>query len=924
MRLWLHGTLIVNIVILVAFLGYGAFAAHSSATLLHAEITKNTRDLAGAIAARSAGDLLTESYDTLEDGLRRQVLMRGVEELAVTDLEGRILAHVRLGKSNKAEPVYESLGQHVDVGHALQASNQRLVEFAPIELDGKLGWVRAVAGLESLQTRKSEIYSETLLAALLSALLTSALLVPALLRTGRSLDRCARFAGELVHQRGTTIAPSTRIAEIASLEASLNEVSQALTRQHLDLQDSESRKRAVLQATLDSLITFDANGRIVDWNQAAERNFGYLRDEVLGQQLCETILPAATRAVQKAGLCELQQQCMAGDAMAINRRIEITARRRDDSEFPVELSIVPFDLGDERYFLASLQDISERKALEAEQQRTASELRDTVSELMAIQAALDQHAIVSIADLDGTILDVNDKFCEVSGYSRGEVIGQNHRIVKSGLHDQPFYEDMWTTIAQGRVWHGEIVNRAKSGELYWVTSTIVPILDEHGVPSRYISVRTDITAQKRTERQLELSRRALEQSVDRYRTAEEALADARARELAIGNQIQRTLLSGEVEDSTGTFCVAVHTDPSTGIDGDFYEFFSHRPGCYDVVIGDVMGKGVTAALIGAAVKQQLSRVLARRLADPAVAGTLPQPAELMNDLHAAVTPRLIELESFVTLAYLRFELDHHRIIHVGAGHPSAILAGHDGITLLAGDNLPLGVMEEETYRQHETPIQPGDTIFLYSDGLTEARNPQGEEFGTERLGQLVAALNDGKVPASMIVQAVRKAAREFEEGCTVKDDRTCIALRQNELCSVIHAPVALELPWDLAELSTLRAAVDDAARAAGLSDDARDALILASFEAATNVIRHGSERPCEDTTLQCNIEEDRDALHVTLYYLGPPFVPDHDLEPDFSGESESGFGLFIIRSCVDDVVYDAPGPGVCRIRMTKNKGGADA
>jgi PAS domain S-box-containing protein len=113
--------------------------------------------------------------------------------------------------------------------------------------------------------------------------------------------------------------------------------------------------------------------------------------------------------------------------------------------------------------------------------------------------ALDEHAIVSITDATGRIVHVNDMFCRVSGYSRFELVGSTHRVVKSGEHPPEFYEEIWETICSGRVWHGVIKNRRKNGDTYWVSSTIFPVLDEQGLPQRYISIRTDISRQKQLE-----------------------------------------------------------------------------------------------------------------------------------------------------------------------------------------------------------------------------------------------------------------------------------------------------------------------------------------------------------------------------------------------------------------------------------------
>ena len=123
-------------------------------------------------------------------------------------------------------------------------------------------------------------------------------------------------------------------------------------------------------------------------------------------------------------------------------------------------------------------------------------------ELATQKFALDQHAIVSITDTAGTILYANDRFCDISGYAREELLGRNHRIINSGTHPTEMFRDMWQTISLGKVWRGEVCNRARNGDLYWVNATIVPLLNATGEPERHIAIRTDITDRKRIEAQL--------------------------------------------------------------------------------------------------------------------------------------------------------------------------------------------------------------------------------------------------------------------------------------------------------------------------------------------------------------------------------------------------------------------------------------
>ncbi len=268
-------------------------------------------------------------------------------------------------------------------------------------------------------------------------------------------------------------------------------------------------------------------------------------------------------------------------------------------------------------------------------------------------------------------------------------------------------------------------------------------------------------------------------SSDRYEQLLE-LAERRDREVLLAARIQRSLLCDQTPVKRHGVHVHGTTLPSEAVDGDFYAHFSVFDGSVDVMLGDVMGKGVGAALLAAGTRLGFLRATADLLRFGTGERRPPGPGEVVRKAHTRVFDDLYRLNRFVTLAYARFDSTRARLSFVDCGNPPAIIyrSATGDCRYLKGRNCPLGFFRDEMPAVIDIPIERDDLILYFSDGLSEAVNEHGEQFGVDRVAELMIANAD--LEGAELTALMTRKLREFTGSDSLDDDLTTIAVRVGE------------------------------------------------------------------------------------------------------------------------------------------------
>jgi len=343
---------------------------------------------------------------------------------------------------------------------------------------------------------------------------------------------------------------------------------------------------------------------------------------------------------------------------------------------------------------------------------------------------------VIITNRRGVIEYVNPAFEETTGYSANEALGRTPSLLKSGLHDEQFYKELWALITAGKPFRGIVINRKKSGQLYWSAQTISSIIDENGEITHFVSVLKDVTLLRKQQEQ------------EFY--------------LQIAHEVQQrlnnTVASLPGFDIAGTVCSATLTG------GDYFDFIVQPDGCLCVAVGDVSGHGFGAALVMAE-----TRAYVRSYA------TLESDmCAILSRVNNALVPDLAGGQH-VTLLLARLDPRNRLVEYASAGHIPCYLLRPSGEIghVMESTGLPLGLFAGSQFCSSPAiPLDYGETLVLLTDGVTEAANNGEAQFGADRALEFIKCHLQNS--AAELVQGIHEAVRAFTGGGPPSDDITSV------------------------------------------------------------------------------------------------------------------------------------------------------
>jgi PAS domain S-box-containing protein len=346
---------------------------------------------------------------------------------------------------------------------------------------------------------------------------------------------------------------------------------------------------------------------------------------------------------------------------------------------------------------------------------------------------------VILTDTQGVIEYVNPAFEATSGYGRDEAVGKTPRILKSGLHDAEFYRQMWAQFAQGLPFKGMVINRKKTGELYWAQQTITSMRDKSGRLTHFVSVSQDITELRQKQEQ--------------------------EFQLQLARDVQLRLYAAPPVVSGFDIGASAHPADETG--GDYFDFIFMADGSLVIAVADAKGHGFSSALVMALTRAYVRCFAAMQMELDELLARVNQM--LLQDLNHG---------DFVTLFLARLDASHRTVSYASAGHVPGLILLNSGDVKCTLDSTgpPLGLFSASKFSLRQPiSLDPGEIAVFLTDGVTEATTPDGHQFGTQRVLDKIRALSHD--PASTIADGIYHATRAFVQGDLQDDDITSVVIK---------------------------------------------------------------------------------------------------------------------------------------------------
>ena len=521
---------------LLLFLGavLGVFYPYQFSRQVEAELEHSAMMM--QVAAQTVADsAVIGDYDTIERTLRRIIGSPTLGSASFIDTRGGLLTATQPKSNEITAPAWLSAAVATKLGDINEV----------ISVGGKdYGVLRLKFAIDKV-AQELWLMGKISLGIAFGVLLAGAALIHV------PLKRWLGNFDRVLYREAEILSGNLAVTDLLDSDApeEIRRAFDILNRAAHRLSSQREEASVTLSAINDGVLTMDGSYRVRYVNPAALRLLGRSEDSLIGQDIrlqIPSALPEGKNHADRAALqidlaredgnrvvLDASLSALVADGVersgyvltfrdvtqqqALNLRLREELDNRQRALESLRQVLDSFHVGN-----SAGTDVGADDNLDALVNRVVALVREREQgrlELDNQKFALDQHAIVSITDTEGNITYANDAFCAISGFERAELLGLNHRVINGGFHSPAFFEHLWLTIARGKVWRGEIRNRHRSGAVYWVSATIVPLLGADGRPAQYIAIRTDITKRKAIESQLEEQLRFVEVLLESSPTA---------------------------------------------------------------------------------------------------------------------------------------------------------------------------------------------------------------------------------------------------------------------------------------------------------------------------------------------------------------------------------------------------------------------